>query len=474
MVGFVAAEGGWVSVKQRCMSLLSTCSSMNRLLQIHAHILTAGLQHDGFLTSLLVRFSALSPSGSVGHARLIVYRSRISIRSSWNMLIRGYVDRFLPESAIGVFMGMRSRGIAPTRLTFPFLFKACAAVSALGQGRQFHAVVFKHGFDADVFVNNSLIHFYGACRKIRDARRVFDEMRERTLVSWNSVISGYAVSLKFVEATEMFFRMGSAGFEADEATFVIMLSACAHLGNLIYGKWLHSMILHSGMAMNCRLGTALVDMYAKCGAVDYAASVFSMMEEKNVWTWSAMILGLAQHGSAEEALELFQLMKTSSVRPNHVTFVGVLYACSHSGLMDDGRRFFNDLQVVYGIAPRMIHYGAMVDILSRAGRLKEAYDFILNMRIDPDPVVWRTLLSACRIHDVNDTQGVADSVRKKLLKLEPKRVGNLVMVANTYAEVGMFEKAAKLRRVMRNVGSKKEAGESSVVVDGALQGFFCG
>ncbi|KAL9680470.1 hypothetical protein QQ045_018349 [Rhodiola kirilowii] len=434
-------------------------------------ILLTGLQHDGHLTSQLVRFSALSPSGSVDHARLIVYHSDISIRSSWNMLIRGYVDHCKHQQAIDVFFSMRSRGIRPNNFTFPFLFKACAAVLDFSAGRQFHVQVFKYGLEADVYVNNSLIHFYGACNKGKDARKAFDEMPEKTIVSWSSVISTCS---KFVDAVELFLKIGDSGFEPDETTFVIMLSACARASDLSFGKCLHSKVVQSGMVMNCQLGTAIVDMYAKCGVVEYAASVFRRMKEKNVWTWSAMIFGLAQHGSAHKALELFQLMKSSSVRPNYVTYVGVLSACSHAGLVDCGHQFFSDMQVVYGIRPMMIHYGAMVDILARAGRLKEAYSFILNMPIDPDPVVWRTLLSACRIHDAEDSEGVGESVRKKLLELEPKRGGNLVMVANRYAEVGMFEKAASLRKVMTRVGSKKIPGESSVVVDGVLQGFFSG
>lgn len=471
MVTTVESSSLVSTIKQRCIASLNLCSSSKHLLQIQAQIFIAGLQHDGFLTSQLVRFSALSPFGNVDHARLIVHHANISVRSSWNMVIRGYVDRSKPQLAVGVFLGMWRRGIKPTNLTFPFLFKACAGLLALCHGRQFHVHVFKHGLDSDVFVNNSLIHFYGACKKVRDARKVFDEMPERTLVSWNSVITA---SSKFVDAAELYFQIGDSGFEPDETTFVIMLSACADAGNLIFGKCLHSKVVQVGMVMNCQLGTAIVDMYGKCGAVDNAALVFGMMKEKNVWTWSAMILGLAQHGFAHRALDIFHLMKSSSVRPNYVTFLGVLSACSHAGLVDFGYQFFNDMQVVYGISPRMIHYGAMVDILARAGRLKEAYSFILNIPTDPDPVVWRTLLSACRIHDAHDSEEVGDLVRKKLLILEPKRSGNLVMVANRCAEVGMFEKAASLRKVMKKVGTKKEAGESSIVVDGALQGFFSG
>lgn len=188
-----------------------------------------------------------------------------------------------------------------------------------------------------------------------------------------------------------------------------------------------------------------------------------------------MILGLAQHGSAKEALDLFlKMMYNSSISPNYVTFLGVLCACSHAGLVDDGYRYFHDMEHVHKIKPMMIHYGAMVDILGRAGQLKEAYAFIINMPMEPDPIIWRTLLSACSIHYVNDKDGVGDKVKKKLLELEPRRGGNFVMVANRYSEVGMWEKAADVRRIMKAGRLKKMAGESCVNLGGSIHRFFSG
>jgi len=268
--------------------------------------------------------------------------------------------------------------------------------------------------------------------------------------------------------------MVEAGFEPDHTTFVVMLSAAAELGNLALGKWAHGQVVARKLDMTLQLGTAAVNMYAKCGAVSYASRLFGRMTAKNVWTWSAIIVGFSQNGMAQEALELFYKMKDASVMPNYVTFLGLLCACSHAGLVDEGRQFFHEMQHVYGIKPMMTHYSAMVDVLGRSGHLQEAYDFVMDMPVKPDAVVWRTLLSACQLHSSMDCIYIVDKVQKRLLELEPRRSGNYVMVANIYSDIGSWDKAAMARRVMREGGMKKMAGESCVEIGGQIQRFISG
>ncbi|XP_021889713.1 pentatricopeptide repeat-containing protein At2g36730, partial [Carica papaya] len=434
----------FLSKKHQCLAFLKLCSSIKHLYQIHAQVQVFGLQSDTFLLSELVRFCSLSSWKDVSYARTLLDTSVDSMPSSWNMLIRGYASSDSAMEAIWVFHEMRRRRIRPNNLTFPFLLKACAMCSLLKEGRQVHVEVFKYGLDCDVYVQNNLVHFYGSCKKIRDAQRLFDAMSERTVVSWNAIITACVDNFQLRESIRYFVKMIECGFEPDETTMVVLLSACAELGNLSLGMWVHSQVIARGLVLNLLLGTALVDMYAKCGGVDYGKVVFNRMDERNVWTWSAMIMGLAQHGYAHEALHFFSMMRNkSSIRPNYVTFLGVLCACSHAGLVEDGYRYFHEMEHKHKIKPTMIHYGAMVDILGRAGRLEEAYDFIRNMPVEPDPIVLRTLLSACSIHS-NDGDGIGDEIQKKLLKMEPKRSGNFVIVANIYAEAGMWDKAAKV------------------------------
>ncbi|KAA0049682.1 pentatricopeptide repeat-containing protein [Cucumis melo var. makuwa] len=465
----------FLSTKHQFLSLLKHCSSTNHLFEIHAQILVSGRQNDSFLTTELLRVAALSPSRNLSYGCSLLFHCHFhSATLPWNLIIRGYSSSDSPREAISLFGEMRRRGVIPNNLTFPFLLKACATLATLQEGKQFHAIVIKCGLDLDVYVRNTLIHFYGSCKRMSGARKVFDEMTERTLVSWNAIITACVENFFFDEAIDYFLKMGNHGFEPDETTMVVILSACAELGNLSLGRWVHSQVVGRGMVLNVQLGTAFVDMYAKSGDVGCARRVFNCLKQKSVWTWSAMILGLAQHGFANEAIELFTNMKSSPIVPNYVTFVGVLCACSHAGLVDKSYHYFNVMERVYGIKPMMIHYGLMVDVLGRAGQVKEAYELIMSMPVEPDPVVWRTLLSACSGRDVNGGAEVAEEARKRLLELEPKRGGNVVMVANKFAEVGMWKQAADYRRTMKDRGIKKMAGESCIELGGSLRKFFSG
>ncbi|CAK7327977.1 unnamed protein product [Dovyalis caffra] len=471
----VNSNSKFLSKKNQCLSLLKFSSSIKHVSQIHAQIQVSGLQQDTNLLTELIRFCSLSPSKILSYAQSLLYHSLVSLPSSWNFLIKVYASSDTPKNAIRVFHRMRKEGVGPNNLTFPFVFKACATCLALEEGKQVHADIFKFGLDCDVYVNNNLVHFYGSCKKVLDACKVFDEIPERTVVSWNSVITTCVENLWLGDAIGYLVKMRDVGFEPDETTMVIVLSLCTQTGNLSLGRCIHSQVIGRGMVLNCKLGTALVDMYAKSGDLGYAKLVFDRMEEKNVWTWSAMILGLAQHGFAKEGLELFLKMReSSSILPNYVTFLGVLCACSHAGLVDDGFRYFHEMEHKHGIRPMVIHYGAMVDILCRAGHLKEAYNFIVNVPFQLDPILWRTLLSACSVHNVSDNDGLVDKVRKKLLELEPRRSGNFVMVANMYADAGMWEKAANVRRTMRDGGLKKMGGESCIALKGSIHQFFSG
>lgn len=460
-----------LSTKQRCLALLAAASP-DRLRLLHALFETSGiLSGDKFLASELIRAFALSPSGDgADHARLLLYRIPGPSTAAWNHVIRGYARGCrVPRrrDSVGVFLEMNRWGrpsARPNELTFPFVLNAAAGLEDLDLGRQLHAEALKGGVEAVVYVGNALIHLYARCGQLAEARQIFDKMPARTVVSWNSMLSAYAERSCLDETLKLFVWMRRARFEPDEATFVVLLSAAAETSNLGLGKWAHGRLIEMAVSMNVQLGTALVDMYAKSGAIGSARRVFERMPERNVWTWSSMILGLAQHGLAGEALELFDRMKRTPVEPNCVTFLGVLAACSHGGLVDDGYRFFHEMTRERGVPARMAHYSAMVDVLGRNGRLEEAYAFVESMPVEPDAVVWRTLLSACSIHSAANYGSVGSRARRRLLELEPERIGNHVMVANMYAEAGLWEAAAEARKVMRDGGMKKMPGESCIAV----------
>ncbi|XP_020572801.1 pentatricopeptide repeat-containing protein At2g36730 [Phalaenopsis equestris] len=464
------------SPKHLCLSLFNSISTMRQLLQIHSYLLTSGLLFtDKFLVSETLRFCSLHPSGDLSHARALLLRCPTPMSSSWNHVIRGLCFNSFSADAVDVFLEMRRRQEAtPNELTYPFVIKSCSELQDICVGRQVHADSIKNAVESVVYVGNTLMHLYGFFGEVHDARRMFDLMSQKTLISWNTILNVYVGSLMMEEAMEIFGKIIDSNLVLDHTTYLILLSAASLMGSLGLGMWVHSQIIYREIEACMKLGTALVHMYAKCGALDFASMKFERMVVKNVWTWTAMILGFAQHGCAHEALKLFKKMKKSSIEPNYVTFLGVLCACSHAGLVEDSHRFFHEMAHVHNIKPEMSHYSAMVDVLGRKGLLLQAYNFIKNMPLDPDAVVWRTLLNACQLHINGDGHSVGEAAMKVLLELEPNRCGNYVIVANMYSELGSWEEAAKVRRIMREEGLKKIAGESCIEISGSNYRFLSG
>ncbi|KAK3130046.1 hypothetical protein QOZ80_6BG0488200 [Eleusine coracana subsp. coracana] len=458
-------------------ALISTATTVPHLLQLHAHLLTSG-RLASLADALLRRLISLpSPHLHLPHAHRLLLSLPPPPLDLFNLILPPLVASNDPTAATDLFIALRREGLRPDAHTLPHVLKALArlAPGSLPLVASTHADAVKSGLaSAVVYVPNALMAAYSACRQLARAAQVFDEMSRRTVVSWNTALTACADNDRHDRCVGLFAEMVEAGFEPDQTTFVVMLSAAAELGNLALGKWAHGQVVARRLDMTLQLGTAAVNMYAKCGSVSYAKRLFERMTARNVWTWSAMIVGYSQNGMAWEALELFERMKRASVAPNYVTFLGLLSACSHAGLVDEGRRFFHEMQHAYGIKPMMTHYSAMVDVLGRNGRLQEAYDFVMDMPVKADPVVWRTLLSACQLHTSKDCIDIVDKVQSRLLELEPRRSGNYVIVANIYSDIGSWDKAAKARRVMREVGMKKMAGESCVEVGGHFQRFISG
>ncbi|XP_039009810.1 LOW QUALITY PROTEIN: pentatricopeptide repeat-containing protein At2g36730-like [Hibiscus syriacus] len=273
----------YFSKKRKCLVFLTLCSSIKNISQIHAQIVISNLHQDSFFLTELVRFSSLSPFKNLSYVHYILINSLNSTPSTWIMLIRGYASSDSPQNAIWVLQEMRKRGLKRNKLTYPFVLKVCTGVEALEEGRQIHGEIVKHGLDDDVYVNNNLVHFYGCCKMIMDAKKLFDEMWERTVVSWNAVITACVENFCVEDALGYFIKMRDCGFARDETTMVIMLSAFAELGFLTLGRLFHLQIIQRGLLLTIQLGTALVDMYAKGGDVRYASRVFKRMKEKNVY-----------------------------------------------------------------------------------------------------------------------------------------------------------------------------------------------
>ncbi|CAN1784536.1 Pentatricopeptide repeat-containing protein At5g66520 [Linum perenne] len=383
-------------------------------------------------------------------------------------MMRAHVQRNNPEQALLVYKLMRGDSVGPDTYTYPLLLQSCSQRLAEFQGRLIHGHVFKVGFDSDVYVQNTLINLYAVCGKLGDARSLFDSMPRKDTVSWSVMISGYAQRDKFADALALFQDMQNDGFEPDDSILVSAISACTHLSALDRGVWIHDYIRKKSLKINVILGTTLIDMHMKFGSVENAIKVFNELEEKGVSTWNALILGLAMNGMVKESLETFSEMKECGILPNEITFLAVLGACRHMGLVDEGRRHFDSMVEDHGIKPTVKHYGCMVDLLGRAGKLREAEELIDSMPMAPDVSTWGALLGACTKYEDNV---MGERVGRKLIEFQPDHDGFHVLLSNIYASRGDWNDAHEVRGTMRKHRVVKMPGCSMIEANGIVHEF---
>lgn len=406
-----------------------------------------------------------------------------------------------PRESIALYGFIRrEKDLCPNEYTFPFLLQACSKGLALFEGVQVHTHVLKLGFDGNVYIRNNFIHFYSGCSMIEYAEKVFDEspesrdivtwnamlggyvregriedvekmfneMPERDVISWSIKIMGYVQNGNLEEGIECFREMRDEDLVPNEAILVMVLSASAQLGMLDQGRFIHSVINSFDFPLTVPIGTGLIDMYAKCGSIEQARSVFSRMPKKGVCSWNAMICGLAAHGLGKETLSLFQSFLNKGLVPVNVTFIGVLNCCSRAGLVNEGRRYFKMMRETYGIQPEMEHYGCMVDLLGRAGLVSEAIDLIEKMTVKPDPVLWGTLLGACKKHGLIE---LGEKIGKKLIESDPTHEGHYVQLSGIYAKQMKWENVLGIRRLMLDRKANKSAGWSLIEAQGRTHMF---
>ncbi|XP_020580355.1 pentatricopeptide repeat-containing protein At5g44230 [Phalaenopsis equestris] len=490
-------------------SAISSSSSVLQLRQIHALLHRFGLHASSFLVAKLLRrftdFGILPPNP---YPSLIFSQVPSPNSFLWTAFIRSH-SPFLSsastdaDSPLAVYSLMRRQSPPPPPLSFTFtaLLKSAQCIS---DGIQIHAQTISiGGFDSDLFVLNTLIDMYIRSGHLSHARQVFDEMPVRDVLSWTSLvvaysrngdmdsaaglfhlspvkdlvawtamISGYSQNAKPREALVVFKEMQAAGVVFDDVSLVGAINACAQLGTCSYASWIRQVVDQACIPLNAFIGSAMIDMYAKCGLIDDAQHVFGQMSDKDVYSYSAMISGLAAHGRADEAICLFEFMvRHTDVRPNRVTFVGVLTACSHANLVEKGRHYFLMMNE-YRITPDAGHYTCMVDLLGRAGLVDEARKLVQSMLVEPNGAVWGALLGACRIHVKPDIARIAS---EHIFKLEPDCIGNYIVLSNIYASAGMLNEVSNIRKMIRERGLRKNPASSWMESgDGVIHEFFAG
>ncbi|KAF3791712.1 Pentatricopeptide repeat-containing protein [Nymphaea thermarum] len=436
----------------------------------HADALKLGWATDAFTQHALI--TMYGRCGRVDYARQVFGEMPLRDVVSWNAIIAVLAQNDRAREAVEVFGRMREAGFVPDEPTLVSVLSACGELGDVTLGSSLESYAANRGLlSGSNFIGSALVGMYGKCGRINDARRTFDAMSKRDAVAWNAMIAGYSQNGRSTEAIESFLAMREAGIEPDKVTLAAVLPACAAANALDLGMFVDSYAAGKGLKENVFVATALVDMYAKCGMLDHARRLFDAMPERNVVSWNTMISALAMHGRGKEAIDLFRLMREVGMRPNEITFVGVLSACVHIGFVEEGRQFFDSMQRKYGIAPGIEHCTCMVDLLARAGRLVEAFEFVETMPVKPDAVVWGALLGASR--NQKDAE-MGERIMQRLLELEPENSGNYVMVSSMYVTAKRWEDAGRIRGMMREQGVVKTPGCSWVEIDDLIHEFRSG
>ncbi|CAA0360662.1 unnamed protein product [Arabidopsis thaliana] len=493
--GFVLNEYSFASGLSACSGL----NDMNKGVQVHSFIAKSPCLSDVYIGSALV--DMYSKCGNVNDAQKVFDEMGDRNVVSWNSLITCYEQNGPAVEALDVFQMMLESRVEPDEVTLASVISACASLSAVKVGQEVHGRVVKNDkLRNDIILSNAFVDMYAKCSRINEARFIFDsmpirnviaetsmisgyamaactkaarlmftKMAERNVVSWNALIAGYTQNGENEEALSLFCLLKRESVCPTHYTFANILKACADLAEVHLGMQAHVHVLkhgfkfQSGEEDDIFVGNSLIDMYVKCGCVEEGYLVFRKMMERDCVSWNAMIIGFAQNGYGNEALELFREMLESGEKPDHITMIGVLSACGHAGFVEEGRHYFSSMTRDFGVAPLRDHYTCMVDLLGRAGFLEEAKSMIEEMPMRPDSVIWGSLLAACKVHR-NITLG--EYVAEKLLEVEPSNSGPYVLLSNMYAELRKWEDVMNVRKSMRKEGVTKQPGCSWIKIQG--------
>lgn len=455
-------------------SLLTACAQSNDNLSgtlIHLYVIKHGLEFDLFVCNALINMYA--KFGCLGHAQRVFHEMEVRDLVSWNSIVAANEQNDDPMTALGFFNRMQLSGVKPDWLTLVSLASIIAQLSDAEMSKSVHGFILRRDwFREDVVIGNAVVDMYAKLGAIDSARTVFEGLPVKDVVSWNTLITGYTQNGLASEANEVYCMMQEwKEIIPNQGTWVSILPAYTHLGALQQGMRIHGRVIKNCLYLDVFVGTCLIDMYGKCGRLDDALSLFYQVPRMSSVAWNTIISCLGVHGHGEKAVKLFKDMIDEGVKPDHVTFVSLMAACSHSGLVNEGELYFHLMQKEYGIKPSLKHYGCMVDLLGRAGHLNKAYSFIKKMPVQPDASVWGALLGACRIHGNAELGKIAS---EGLFEVDSENVGYYVLLSNIYATTGKWEGVDKVRSMARNRGLRKTPGWSSIEVNNKVDVFYTG
>ncbi|RWR80177.1 pentatricopeptide repeat-containing protein, chloroplastic [Cinnamomum micranthum f. kanehirae] len=454
------------------VSVISIVSASGRLgnvlngMEIHAYAIKRGFDSDMQVGNTLIDMYV--KCCCVKYAERIFYRMTDKDFISWTTMIAGYAQNHYYLEAIDLFRQVQREGMKVDPMMIGSVLHACGGLMCISYAAQIHCYAVRNGL-FDLVLENSVLDIYGLCGKIKYASQLFKMIKNKDVVSWTSMISSYVRNGLANEALDMFRDMIEADIEIDMVAMMGILSAVASLSTLSKGKEIHGFLIRRCFVMDGPIISLLVDMYARCGTVDNCFKVFNMTRCDDLVLWTSMINACGMHGRGEEAVDLFRKMQQTSVKPDHITFLVLLYACSHSGLFDEGRIYLEIMKNEYQLEPWPDHYACVVDLLGRSDRLNEAYEFIKNIPIEPTAAVWCALLGACRVHSDNE---LGEFAARKLLELDSENPGNYVLASNVFAASKKWKDVEEVRMRMRVKGLKKNPACSWIEVGNKVHTFI--
>ncbi|KAJ7956529.1 Pentatricopeptide repeat-containing protein [Quillaja saponaria] len=454
------------------LNVLPACLEEFQLLnlkELHGYSLRHGFHHDELVANAFV--ASYAKVGSMNYAEHVFNGINTKTVSSWNALIGGYAQNGYPGKALDLYLLMADSGLDPDTFSIGSLLLACAHLKLLRQGKEIHGFMLRNSLQMDAFIGISLLSLYIHCEKMLSAKLLFDGMAEKTLVSWNLMVSGFSQNGLPGDAVDIFRQMLSHGTQPYEIAITGVLGTFSQLSALRLGKEVHCFALKAHLTEDSFVSCSLIDMYAKSGCIEQSQIVFDRLKEKDAASWNVIIAGYGIHGHGHKAIELFELMQRSGQTPDAFTFIGILTACSHAGLVTEGLKYLREMQSLYGIQPKLEHYACVVDMLGRAGQLNEALKFVHEMPDEPDAGVWSSLLSSCRSYGILD---IGEKVADKLLELDPDKAENYVSLSNLYAGLGKWDDVRSVRRRMKEIGLQKDAGSSWIELGGKVYRFLVG
>ncbi|KAF5748896.1 hypothetical protein HS088_TW04G00857 [Tripterygium wilfordii] len=390
---------------------------------------------------------------------------------SWNAIIAAHEQNGYEGETLYLFAAMLLSRMEPDEFTYGSVLKACASREALNSGMEIHGRIIKSGMGLHAFVGGALVDMYCKCGMMEEAEKVHCRTEQQTTVSWNAIVSGFSLQNQSENGLTFFSQMLEEGVKPDRFTYAAVLDSCANLATAELGRQIHAHIIKLELQSDVYICSTLVDMYSKCGNMQDSQLMFEKAPKRDFVTWNALICGYAQHGLGEEALKIFEAMKLNNLKPNHATFVSVLRACAHMGLVKEGLHYFDTMQTDYGLDPQLEHYSCLVDIIGRSGQIAKALKLIEEMPFEADAVTWRTLLNICKLHGNVE---VGEKAASCILQLEPQDSSAYILLSNIYADSGMWGGVSKMRKLMRHNELKKEPGCSWIEVKDQVHAFLVG